>query len=182
MRLTGDGNYGNVHALSSGDAIVTMNSIMAPDDLYRLDQYGKPTKLTDLNRNLLAQLDGITFNKFSFAGANNDTVWGFVLKPANVTTPLPISFVVHGGPQGTFNNSWSYRWNPRVFSAPGYAVVSVDFHGSTGYGQAFTDAISSDWGGWPVEDLKKGLAFATAHEAQLEATTPPRSAARTATT
>ncbi len=169
MRLTGDGNFGNVHSLRSGGAIATMNSIMAPDDLYWLDQNGKATKLTDLNHALLAQLDGVTFNKFSFAGANNDTVWGFVLKPANVTTPLPISFVVHGGPQGTFNNSWSYRWNPRLFSAPGYAVVSVDFHGSTGYGQAFSDAINRNWGGWPLEDLQKGLAYATAHDSQLEA-------------
>jgi dipeptidyl aminopeptidase/acylaminoacyl peptidase len=82
---------------------------------------------------------------------------------------LPISFVVHGGPQGSFNNSWSYRWNPRLFSAPGYAVVSVDFHGSEGYGQGFVDAIHQNWGGWPLEDLQKGLAYATAHDPQLQA-------------
>ena len=91
------------------------------------------------------------------------------LKPASATGKLPIAFLVHGGPQGSFGNSWSYRWNPRVFAAPGYAVVSVDFHGSTGYGQAFTDAIHNNWGGWPLEDLQKGLAFATAHDPQLDA-------------
>jgi len=168
-RLTGDGNYGNVHALAGGGIIATMNSIMAPDDLYRLDAQGHSAKLTDLNRDLLAQLDPVTFQKFSFAGANNDTVWGWTLKPANTTAPLPISFVVHGGPQGSFNNSWSYRWNPRLFSAPGYAVVSVDFHGSEGYGQGFVDAIHQNWGGWPLEDLQKGLAYATAHDPQLQA-------------
>jgi len=168
-RLTGDGNYGNVHALAGGGIIATMNSIMAPDDLYRLDAQGHSAKLTDLNRDLLAQLDPVTFQKFSFAGANNDTVWGWTLKPANTTAPLPISFVVHGGPQGSFNNSWSYRWNPRLFSAPGYAVVSVDFHGSEGYGQGFVDAIHQNWGGWPLEDLPKGLAYATAHDPQLQA-------------
>jgi len=168
-RLTGEGSYGNVHALSGGGAIATMNSIRAPDDLYRLDSRGSTARLTDLNRALLAQLDGVTFQKFSFAGANNDTVWGWTLKPANVSAPLPIAFVVHGGPQGSFNDSWSYRWNPRLFSAPGYAVVSVDFHGSTGYGQAFQDAINRNWGGWPLEDLQKGLAYATAHDPQLEA-------------
>jgi dipeptidyl aminopeptidase/acylaminoacyl peptidase len=167
-RLTGDGNYGNVHALAGGGVIATMNSIMAPDDLYRLDAGGRPTKLTDLNRELLAQLDPVTFQKFSFKGANGDTVWGWTLKPVMNKT-LPISFVVHGGPQGSFNNSWSYRWNPRLFSAPGYAVVSVDFHGSEGYGQAFTDAIHQNWGGWPLEDLQKGLAYATAHDPQLQA-------------
>ena len=167
-RLTGDGNYGNVHALRGGGAIVTMNSIMAPDDLYRLDPRGRPTKLTDLNRDLLAQLDPMTFRKFSFTGANNDRVWGWTLKPV-VNKTLPIAFLVHGGPQGSFNDSWSYRWNPRLFTAPGYAAVSVDFHGSTGYGQAFQDAIHQNWGGWPLEDLQKGLAFATAHDPQLEA-------------
>ena len=168
-RLTGEGSFGNVHALQGGGAIATMNSIMAPDDLYRLDARGRPAKLTDLNRDLLSQLDPVTLQKFSFAGANNDTVWGWTLKPSNSSAPLPIAFVVHGGPQGSFNDSWSYRWNPRLFSAPGYAVVSVDFHGSTGYGQAFQDAINRNWGGWPLEDLQKGLAFATAHDAQLEA-------------
>jgi dipeptidyl aminopeptidase/acylaminoacyl peptidase len=168
-RLTSDGNYGNVLSLADGGAIATMNNIMAPDDLYRLDPRGGPTKLTDLNRDLLAQLDPVTFKKFSFTGANGDTVWGWELKPANTAAPLPISFVVHGGPQGSFNNSWSYRWNPRLFSAPGYAVVSVDFHGSEGYGQPFTDAIHQNWGGSPLEDLQKGLAYATAHDPQLQA-------------
>jgi len=168
-RLTGDGHYGNVHALPGGAVLATMNSIAAPDDLYRIDTNGQITKLTDLNRELLAQLDPIAVNKFSFKGANNDTVWGFVAKPANLSGKLPIAFLVHGGPQGSFSNSWSYRWNPRVFISPGYAAVSVDFHGSTGYGQAFTDAIHQNWGGWPLEDLQKGLAYATAHDPQLDA-------------
>jgi dipeptidyl aminopeptidase/acylaminoacyl peptidase len=167
-RLTGDGSYGNVHALPGGGMIATMNSIMAPDDLYRLDPRGRAVKLTDLNRALLAELDPVTFHKFSFAGANGDTVWGWTLKPVTNKT-LPISFLVHGGPQGSFSNSWSYRWNPRLFSAPGYAAVSVDFHGSTGYGQAFTDSINRDWGGKPLEDLKLGLAYATQHDPQLQA-------------
>ena len=120
-RLTGDGNFGNVHALPDGGAIATMNSIRAPDDLYRLDPRGRVTQLTNVNRDLLAQLDPVTFQKFSFTGANGDTVWGWELKPVMNRT-LPIAFLVHGGPQGTFNDSWSFRWNPRVFSGPGYAV------------------------------------------------------------
>jgi dipeptidyl aminopeptidase/acylaminoacyl peptidase len=167
-RLTGDGHFDNVRVLPGGGAIVTMNSIMAPDDLYRLDSGGHATRLTDINRVLLAQLDPVTFSKFSFTGANNDRVWGWTLKPA-ATARLPVLLLVHGGPQGTFSNSWSYRWNPRLFSAPGYGVVGIDFHGSTGYGQAFTDAIHQNWGGWPLEDLKLGLAYATAHDPQLDA-------------
>jgi dipeptidyl aminopeptidase/acylaminoacyl peptidase len=166
-RLTADGHFGNVRALPGGAVLATMNSIAAPDDLYRIDG-SRVTKLTNVNRELLSQLDPITFQKFSFKGANGDTVWGWTLKPVMNRT-LPIAFLVHGGPQGSFSNSWSYRWNPRVFISPGYAAVSVDFHGSTGYGQAFTDAIHQNWGGWPLEDLQKGLAYATAHDPQLDA-------------
>jgi len=167
-RLTGDGHYANVHALPGGGALATMNSITAPDDIYRIDAGGRTVKLTDANRDLLAQLDHVTYRKFSFKGANGDIVWGWTLKPVMNRT-LPIAFLVHGGPQGSFSNSWSYRWNPRVFISPGYAAVSVDFHGSTGYGQAFTDAIHQNWGGWPLEDLKLGLAYATANDPQLDA-------------
>jgi dipeptidyl aminopeptidase/acylaminoacyl peptidase len=172
-RLTGAGHAGNVVPLRDGGAIFTQNSIMAPDDLFRVSANGQVTRLTDVNRALLGQLDPVSFEKFAFKGANGDQVWGMKLKPSGPRTAaqakMPIAFVVHGGPQGSFGNAWSYRWNSRLLSAPGYAVVSVDFHGSTGYGQAFTDAIRNNWGGWPLEDLKKGLAFATANDAQLDA-------------
>ena len=70
--------------------------------------------------------------------------------------------------RASFGNGWSYRWNPWVFAAPGYAAVTVDFHGCTGYGQAFTDAINRDWGGAPLEDLRLGLAAAGREDAQLD--------------
>ena len=171
-RLTGDGHAGNVIPTRDGGAIFTQNSIMAPDDLFRVTSRGVIGRLTDVNRALLAQLDPVSFEKFAFKGAGNDQVYGFKLKPATPTAlgrKLPIAFVVHGGPQGSFGNGWSYRWNSRLFSAPGYAVVSIDFHGSTGYGQAFTDSIRNDWGGKPLEDLKRGLAHATAADPQLDA-------------
>jgi dipeptidyl aminopeptidase/acylaminoacyl peptidase len=167
-RLTQNGQYHNAIPLKDGGVIATMNSVMAPDDLMRIDPRGRLAQLTNVNRDLLDQLDPVTFEKFAFKGAAGNTVWGFKLKPVMSRT-LPIAFVVHGGPQGSFGNGWSYRWNPRLFSAPGYAVVSVDFHGSTGYGQAFTDSIRNDWGGKPLEDLKRGLAFATQNDPQLEA-------------
>jgi dipeptidyl aminopeptidase/acylaminoacyl peptidase len=167
-RLTGDGHFDNVRPLPGGGVIATMNSIMAPDDLYRLDAAGHAIRLTDLNRDLLRELDPVTFQKFSFKGANSDTVWGWEVKPVR-DRKLPVLLLVHGGPQSTFSNSWSYRWNPRLFASPGYGVVAIEFHGSQGYGQAFTDAINRNWGGWPLEDLQKGLAFATAHDPQLDA-------------
>ncbi len=167
-RLTGDGHAGNVIPMPGGGAIFTQNSILAPDDLFRVTSRGVIGRLTDVNRALLAQLDPVSFEKFAFKGAEGDQVWGFKLKPAK-QGKLPIAFVVHGGPQGSFGNGWSYRWNSRLISSPGYAVVSIDFHGSTGYGQGFTDSIRNDWGGKPLEDLKRGLAFATSQDPQLDA-------------
>ncbi|WP_293940712.1 S9 family peptidase [Sphingomonas sp.] len=167
-RLTLDGHTGNAHPLADGSVVYTSNSIMAPDELYRTDAAGHTTALTAVNRDLLAQLDPVTLDRFNFTGANNDRVWGIKVKPVRNST-LPIAFLVHGGPQGSFGNDWSYRWNPRVMASAGYGVVSVDFHGSTGYGQAFTDAIRNNWGGWPLEDLKAGLAFATSRDPQLQA-------------
>ena len=168
-RLMTDGHAGNVRALPDGSALLTVNTVYAPDDLFRLDRRGRLIKLTAVNDALLGQLDPVDFKKFSFTGANGDRVWGFTLKPALNEGPLPIAFIVHGGPQGSLGNAWSYRWNPRVFASSGYGVVSIDFHGSTGYGQAFTDSISRDWGGKPLEDLKLGLAHATANDRELQA-------------
>lgn len=104
------------------------------------------------------------YEQFSFAGWNDETVHGYVVKPWNYEAgkKYPVAFLIHGGPQGSFGNSWSYRWNPQTYAGQGYAVVMIDFHGSTGYGQAFTDAISQHWGSRPLEDLQKGWAAAQA--------------------
>jgi len=119
----------------------------------------EPKQLTKLNAERLADVRWGEYEQFSFAGANGETVYGHVMKPWNAEPgkKYPVAFLVHGGPQGSFGNGWSYRWNPQVYAGAGYATVFIDFHGSTGYGQKFTDSISGDWGGKPFEDLKKGL-------------------------
>jgi dipeptidyl aminopeptidase/acylaminoacyl peptidase len=167
-RLTRAGTAGNVVALPGGGALHTLNSLQAPDDLYRLDRRGRSQRLTSVNADRLAPLDPVRVERFSFAGARGDTVWGQIVRPTNVSGRLPVAFLIHGGPQGSFGNAWSYRWNPWLFAAPGYAAVSVDFHGSTGYGQAFTDAINRDWGGAPLEDLRLGLAAAGREDPRID--------------
>jgi dipeptidyl aminopeptidase/acylaminoacyl peptidase len=89
-------------------------------------------------------------------------VHAYVVRPVDFDAKkkYPLAFLIHGGPQGSFGNHWHYRWNPQVYAARGYVAVMVDFHGSTGYGQKFTDAINGDWGGKPLEDLQKGLGAA----------------------
>jgi dipeptidyl aminopeptidase/acylaminoacyl peptidase len=167
-RLTQAGTAANVTPLRDGSVVYTLNSLRAPDDLYRLDRRGRPARLTSVNADRMADFDPVAVERFSFAGAGGDTVWGQIVKPAGAAGRLPVAFLIHGGPQGSFGDSWSYRWNPWLFAAPGYAAVSVDFHGSTGYGQAFTDAINRDWGGKPLEDLRLGLAAAGREDAQVD--------------
>jgi dipeptidyl aminopeptidase/acylaminoacyl peptidase len=165
-RLTQAGHASGV-AVSAAGVIVAMNSLVAPDDFYRVGPVA-PVRLTSVNAQKLAGVDMPEVSRFSFKGADDDTVWGYAVKPFGVAGKVPVAFMVHGGPQGSSNNSWSYRWNPAVFAGAGYGLVAVDFHGSTGYGQAFTDAIRGNWGGWPLEDLQKGLAAATARFAWLD--------------
>ena len=110
--------------------------------------------------------------QFSFKGWNNETVYGYIVKPVDfdAAKKYPVAFMIHGGPQGSFGNDFHYRWNPQAYAGAGYAAVMVDFHGSTGYGQAFCDSIRGDWGGKPLEDLKKGLAAALAKYPWMDGT------------
>jgi dipeptidyl aminopeptidase/acylaminoacyl peptidase len=115
--------------------------------------------LTRVNASLKNKTFGV-YEQFSFPGWNNETVHGYVVKPVGYVEgrKYPVAFLIHGGPQGSFGDMWSYRWNAQTYAGAGYAVVMIDFHGSTGYGQGFTDAISTHWGDRPLEDLQKGWA------------------------
>ena len=160
--ITGDGH---VEGFSVGPKQVfyAFSSLAGPADLFAVGfDGGKPTQLTRLNQADLAKRSLGEYQQFTFAGANNDNVFGYVVKPPNFKRDqkYPVALVVHGGPQGSMANEWHYRWNAQAFAGAGYGVVMIDFHGSTGYGQTFTDSISGDWGGKPLEDLKLGLAAA----------------------
>jgi dipeptidyl aminopeptidase/acylaminoacyl peptidase len=167
-RLTGAGHVTAVMPRADGSIVYAMDGVKMPTDLYLRNAKGKVSQLTNVNTDYVAELDPVTAQRFSFKGANGDTVWGQITKLSGTTGKLPVAFVVHGGPQGSFGDSWSFRWNPRVIASQGYAVVSIDFHGSTGYGQAFTDSINKNWGGWPLQDLKLGLAEAGRIDAQAD--------------
>ncbi len=167
-RLTDRGHIAAAVPLAGGGIVYAIDSIAGPADLVHMDAKGKAARLTNVNADALATLDPVNYQKFDFAGANGEQVFGQIIKPQNATGKLPVLMLVHGGPQGTFNNSWSYRWNPAVMASQGYAVVSIDFHGSTGYGQKFTDSINKDWGGKPLEDLKLGMAAVAKIDTQLD--------------
>jgi dipeptidyl aminopeptidase/acylaminoacyl peptidase len=156
--------------------LFTRMSIASPTEIYKIvlpkkiDPYDLPKgeQLTRLNDAVLSQVAMSQLESFWFTGAHGDKVQGFLVKPPNfdASKKYPVKFLIHGGPQGAWGDDWSYRWNAELFAAPtsatssGYVVIMINFHGSTGYGQKFIDAINGDWGGAPFEDLMKGLDYA----------------------
>jgi len=156
--------------LLKGRILFGMQSLQSPTELYTIKPNGKDlVQLTDLNGATLASCLLGEPEQMTFAGWNGETVYAYVVKPhdfseekAAAGQKWPVAFLVHGGPQGSFGNDFHYRWNPQAYVGAGFTTVAVDFHGSTGYGQEFTDAISGHWGDRPLEDLEKGLAAALA--------------------
>jgi dipeptidyl aminopeptidase/acylaminoacyl peptidase len=158
---------GKGHVVSpqvSGKRIVyLLDTLRGPAELYSTRADGTDTKrLTSINDERLAAVRLGEPSQFTFAGANGDTVYAWIVKPVDFdpAKKYPVAMLIHGGPQGSFGDQFHYRWNPQTYAGRGYVALMIDFHGSTGYGQAFTDAINGDWGGKPLEDLKLGLAAA----------------------
>jgi dipeptidyl aminopeptidase/acylaminoacyl peptidase len=143
-----------------------------PRLLFRQDSFERPAELWSAaldgtDRLRLTRVNDARFDlvqtgaasDFWFAGANGDRVHSWIVKPVGweAGKKYPLAFVIHGGPQGAIADHFHYRWNLEAFAGAGYAVMAVNFHGSTGFGQAFTDSISRDWGGAPFDDLMLGL-------------------------
>jgi dipeptidyl aminopeptidase/acylaminoacyl peptidase len=166
-----DGYNDDLAVAADGKTIVfTRMSISFPTAIYKTDsersvteQLAHPAEpLTHLNDAVLSTVLMSPLESFWFKGAHNDKAEGFLVKPPNFdpSKKYPVKFLIHGGPQGAWGDDWSFRWNPQLFAANGYVVIMINFHGSTGYGQKFIDAINGDWGGAPYEDLMKGLDYA----------------------
>jgi dipeptidyl aminopeptidase/acylaminoacyl peptidase len=161
-RLAGDGNI-TAFTTAGSELVFARDTLKSPADLFRLDS-GGAQRLTAFNSARLKDVAFGDYEFFQFKGWNDDTVQGYVVKPWNYKPgkKYPVAFLIHGGPQGSWLNEFHYRWNAQTYAGQGFAVVAIDFHGSTGYGQAFTDAISGHWGDRPLEDLQKGWTAALA--------------------
>jgi dipeptidyl aminopeptidase/acylaminoacyl peptidase len=143
----------------------TRTSLVAPAEIFIGHiPGGPPHQLTRQNAAILGQLDMSPAEQFWFAGADGAQVEGLMIRPPNFDASLkyPMLLLIHGGPQGAWDDEWGYRWNPQVMAAPGYVVVMINPHGSTGYGQKFTAEISGDWGGKVLQDLMTGVDYAIA--------------------
>jgi dipeptidyl aminopeptidase/acylaminoacyl peptidase len=158
--------------ITGARVVFGLDHFSSPVELYTMNLTGgEPQAITHINEPVLADVRMGTAGRFTFAGWNGEEVFGFIVHPAEMVEgrKYPVALLIHGGPQGSFGNHWHYRWNPQTYAGRGYAAVMIDFHGSTGYGQAFTDSIRGDWGGKPLVDLQKGLAAALQNYPTLDA-------------
>lgn len=160
--LTQEKYAAGLRVLPSGNIFCGVSSMKHPMIPHVLDTKTKEIKAFSIESKLADTLANVKFSDAHdvwFTGALDEKVHGWYLKPAHFEEgkKYPVAFLIHGGPQGAWNDNWSTRWNPQIFAGAGYGVVAINFHGSTGYGQAFTDSIANHWGSHPFFDLETGL-------------------------
>ncbi|HUV71304.1 MAG TPA: S9 family peptidase [Terracidiphilus sp.] len=191
--ISNQGEFGGLHPLPDGQMIVASRmTVASPSEVVAISSAsGSPdtkarttiqgvqgtaelgsmtvtqiNQVTSLNSELLyMQLDLPKMESFWFTAKDGTKLQGFLIRPPgfDAAKKYPVKFLIHGGPQGAWGDSWSYRWNAELFAADGYVVVMINPRGSTGYGQAIVDGVNGDWGGKPFTDLMEGLDYAEQH-------------------
>jgi dipeptidyl aminopeptidase/acylaminoacyl peptidase len=164
--LVGGATFGDVQAAADGRTlVVTRAAFTHPPEIYRVGVDGSnPAPVTHVNDSLLAGFGLRPAESVTYTGAAGKTVQAWIVKPPDfdAARKYPLLVLIHGGPQGAWSDSWTYRWNAEVFAAAGYVVFLPNPRGSSGFGQEFMDDINADWGGRAYEDVMKGTDYAEA--------------------
>jgi dipeptidyl aminopeptidase/acylaminoacyl peptidase len=148
-------NGGDFDVAPDGTAVVAASGILRPPEAFTVKPGGQPARLSRFNDEQYRDLNLGTLEELWTDSGDGSKVHSWVVRPANPPAKLPLIVLIHGGPQGSWEDAWSMRWNAAAFAARGYVVVTPDFHGSTGYGQKFKEQISGDWGGVAYEDVMR---------------------------
>ncbi|MFH1263631.1 MAG: S9 family peptidase [Pseudomonadota bacterium] len=159
-RLVSVGTNSTLRVLKNGSLLFLKERMTQPKEICRFNPTtSKETQISSVNGERLGQIRFGETEEFWFSN-DGRKLHGWFVKPAGFQSgkSYPLAFLIHGGPQGSWEDSFHYRWNPEFYAGAGYAVVAIDFRGSTGYGQPFTDAIRGNWGPGPYSDLMAGLA------------------------
>lgn len=141
--------------------IFAENSMTSPTEIMRANVNGDGVSaITKATNEYMSKYRLQKPEELEWKGAVNTKIHGFVLKPANfdASKKYPLIVLIHGGPQGAWNNNWGYRWNPQLFANAGYMVFMPNPRGSTGYGQKLVNEVSADWGGKAFVDIMNGVA------------------------
>ena len=162
--LVGGATFGDVQAAADGRTlVVTRAAFTHPPEIYRVGVDGSgAAPLTRVNDSLLAGFGLRPAESVTYTGAAGKTVQAWIVKPPDfdAARTYPLLVLIHGGPQGAWTDSWTYRWNAEVFAAAGYVAFLPNPRGSSGFGQEFMDDINADWGGRAYEDVMKGTDYA----------------------
>lgn len=158
------GAFGDIHLTKDGSTLVFSHSSMTrPAEIYRanLDSYVM-SALTTTNDSFISSFNLKAAEEVTWTGGLGAKVAGWIVKPPNFNArrKYPLIVLIHGGPQGAWNDNWGYRWNPQIYANNGYVVFMPNPRGSTGYGQKFVAEISGDWGGKVFTDISNGVAMA----------------------
>ena len=163
-KVVADGFNGEISVTRDGRSFVFSRSSMAkPSEIYRANIDGTgATPLTTTNDTFISSFKLQPGEEVTWTGGAGAKVAGWIVKPANFSPrrKYPLVVLIHGGPQGAWNNNWGYRWNPQVWANNGYVAFMPNPRGSTGYGQRFVNEISGDWGGKVFVDISNGVAMA----------------------
>lgn len=165
-KLTSGGYITDVQPASDSTPLLFVSSnTLVDNSVYTIVDPTSPEQATVVssltNGGSLFGLSPTQVSSIWWKGANDHPVHAWMMRPSfyKAGRKYPLAYLIHGGPQGAWNDQWSTRWNPAVFAEQGYIVICPNPTGSTGYGQAFTDAIRNQWGGLPYEDLVKGFEY-----------------------
>ena len=165
-KVVSDGFNSEPHVTRDGSTLVFSRSSMTmPNEVYRANIDGSgATELSKANDAFISSFNLKPAEEVTWTGALGRKVAGWIIKPANFNPrkKWPLVVLIHGGPQGAWNDNWGYRWNPQVWANNGYVVFTPNPRGSTGYGQQFVNEISGDWGGKVFTDLSNGVAMVSA--------------------
>ncbi len=135
-------------------------SLRGPNEVRALIQ-NEQRSLTTVNKDLQGELNLSKPESVTVTGAGGKPMQMWILMPPafDAAKKWPLVYLVHGGPQGAWEDGWSFRWNPQLWAAQGYVIAMPNPRGSTGFGQKYVDEISGDWGGKCYEDLMAGVAY-----------------------
>jgi dipeptidyl aminopeptidase/acylaminoacyl peptidase len=155
-RRIAEGGAINSPRPGSGFVIYAKSSLTAPADVFRVAATGGGEKaLTAENAALKKEVAFTPPESRTVKGAAGATVQYWLIRPPNfdASRKYPVVVLIHGGPQGAWEDAWSARWNPSLWAAQGWVLAAPNPRGSTGFGQKFVDEISGDWGGKAITDI-----------------------------
>lgn len=157
--ITGDHSYGSLAVAGSGPVIIGLRQSFAepPTLVSIIARNGTATKLSDFNDAALVNLTQGKVESVTYKGANGDDVQMWIVYPPNFTPDRqwPLHLLLHGGPHNGMIDAYQWRWNAQIFANWGYVTAWHNFHGSSGFGQAWADSITKEWADLPYQDTIK---------------------------